>query len=281
MKRSHARCSGGDQGSRLVHAIGPPRQVQGASRQFRVAPDALVAARAIDRAQVRRSIRRGAGIVLACPASIRSRSQHAHECGGRHGVLNAVSHHHNRGVDRPSVVCLHERACGGASCAAAMLGAVPALVPGAALAQASDWPAKPVTVVVGYAAGGNTDVMARMASKKLTEDLKQSFVVENRIGAGGALAAAYVAQARPTATRCSSPPRRKLPSCRSCKRSTTIPRRTLSRSASSAPGPSSSASAPRSRPRRLPSSWPMRRRARSTTDRAAPAPSLILPARCS
>jgi len=79
----------------------------------------------------------------------------------------------------------------------AMLGAVPVLVPGGALAQATDWPAKPVTVVVGYAAGGNTDVMARMASKKLTEDLKQSFVVENRIGAGGALAAAYAAQAAP------------------------------------------------------------------------------------
>ena len=80
---------------------------------------------------------------------------------------------------------------------AAVLVAAPALLPGTALAQASDWPAKPVTVVVGYAAGGNTDVMARMASKKLTEDLKQSFVVENRIGAGGALAAAYVAQAAP------------------------------------------------------------------------------------
>jgi tripartite-type tricarboxylate transporter receptor subunit TctC len=54
-----------------------------------------------------------------------------------------------------------------------------------------------VTVVLGYAAGGNTDVMARMASKSLTESLKQSFVVENRVGAGGALAAAYVAQAAP------------------------------------------------------------------------------------
>lgn len=64
-------------------------------------------------------------------------------------------------------------------------------------AQATDWPSKPVTVVVGYAAGGNTDVMARIASKSLTEDLKQSFVVDNRIGAGGAIAAAYVAQAAP------------------------------------------------------------------------------------
>ena len=79
----------------------------------------------------------------------------------------------------------------------AMLITAPMLVSGTTLARATDWPAKPVTVVVGYAAGGNTDVMARMASKKLSEDLKQSFIVENRIGAGGALAAAYVAQAAP------------------------------------------------------------------------------------
>ena len=71
------------------------------------------------------------------------------------------------------------------------------LAPACAHAQATDWPARAVTVVVGYAAGGNTDVMARMASKSLTENLRQSFVVENRIGAGGALAAAYVAQAAP------------------------------------------------------------------------------------
>src|SRR5258708_6673964 len=73
----------------------------------------------------------------------------------------------------------------------------PMLVSGVPSARATDWPAKPVTVVVGYAAGGNTDVMARMASKKLSEDLKQSFVVENRIGAGGAPAAAPVAPAAP------------------------------------------------------------------------------------
>ncbi len=64
-------------------------------------------------------------------------------------------------------------------------------------ARAADWPARPVTVVVGYAAGGNTDVMARMASHSLSERLGQSFVVDNRIGAGGALAAAFVAQAVP------------------------------------------------------------------------------------
>src|SRR5215216_6318509 len=79
----------------------------------------------------------------------------------------------------------------------AALAAMALFAPASVHAQATDWPAKTVTVVVGYAAGGNTDVMARMASRSLSEDLKQNFVVENRIGAGGALAAAYVAQAAP------------------------------------------------------------------------------------
>jgi tripartite-type tricarboxylate transporter receptor subunit TctC len=71
------------------------------------------------------------------------------------------------------------------------------LTPASASAQTAEWPSKPITVIVGYAAGGNTDVMARMASKSLTESLKQSFVVDNRIGAGGAIAATHVAQAAP------------------------------------------------------------------------------------
>jgi tripartite-type tricarboxylate transporter receptor subunit TctC len=64
-------------------------------------------------------------------------------------------------------------------------------------AQAQEWPSKPVTVIVPFAAGGNTDVMARMASNRLAAELKQTFVVENRVGAGGAIAANYVAQAAP------------------------------------------------------------------------------------
>jgi tripartite-type tricarboxylate transporter receptor subunit TctC len=85
-------------------------------------------------------------------------------------------------------------------------------------AQATDWPSKPVNVIVGYAAGGNTDVMARMASKSLTEDLKQSFVVDNRIGAGGAIAATYVAQAAPDGYTLFFAAPRKSPSCRRCRR---------------------------------------------------------------
>jgi len=71
------------------------------------------------------------------------------------------------------------------------------IAPTALHAQATDWPTKTVTVVVPFAAGGNTDVMARMASSRLAADFKQNFVVENRVGAAGALAAAYVAQATP------------------------------------------------------------------------------------
>jgi tripartite-type tricarboxylate transporter receptor subunit TctC len=48
-----------------------------------------------------------------------------------------------------------------------------------------------------YAAGGNNDIMARLAGQWLSEKMNQRFVVENRVGAGGALAAAYVAQAAP------------------------------------------------------------------------------------
>jgi tripartite-type tricarboxylate transporter receptor subunit TctC len=64
-------------------------------------------------------------------------------------------------------------------------------------AQEEVWPSKSVTVVVGFGAGGITDVMARMASKKLSENLNQAFVVENRVGGAGNVAATYVARSAP------------------------------------------------------------------------------------
>jgi len=72
---------------------------------------------------------------------------------------------------------------------AAVLAATPA--------PAADWPTRAVTVVVPFAPGGFTDTLARLASKHLSEKLGQPFVVENRPGAGGASAAAYVAAAQP------------------------------------------------------------------------------------
>ncbi len=68
-------------------------------------------------------------------------------------------------------------------------------LPGAASAEA--YPTKPVTLVVPFAAGGNNDVSARILARKLGELLGQSFVVENRAGAAGAIGAASVANARP------------------------------------------------------------------------------------
>lgn len=68
-------------------------------------------------------------------------------------------------------------------------------LPGAA--SADDYPTKPVTLVVPFAAGGNNDVSARILARKLGELLGQSFVVDNRAGAGGAIGTASVANAKP------------------------------------------------------------------------------------
>lgn len=64
-------------------------------------------------------------------------------------------------------------------------------------AARADWPERPVTVVVPYAAGGNTDIMARLASEVLSQKLGQPFTVENRPGAGGAIATQVVVSSPP------------------------------------------------------------------------------------
>lgn len=64
-------------------------------------------------------------------------------------------------------------------------------------AHATDWPTKPVTIYVTTAAGGNTDMMARIAAEHLTAKFGKPFVVENRPSAGGAQASGAVASAAP------------------------------------------------------------------------------------
>jgi tripartite-type tricarboxylate transporter receptor subunit TctC len=64
-------------------------------------------------------------------------------------------------------------------------------------ALAADYPVKPITLVIGFAPGGPSDVMARIITRKMEEILKQPFVIENRAGAGGSIAGAAVARAAP------------------------------------------------------------------------------------
>jgi tripartite-type tricarboxylate transporter receptor subunit TctC len=67
----------------------------------------------------------------------------------------------------------------------------------AGLAMAQKYPAKPITVIVPQAAGGANDTIARVVAQKLSEQLGQSVVIENRVGAGGNVGTAAAAKARP------------------------------------------------------------------------------------
>jgi tripartite-type tricarboxylate transporter receptor subunit TctC len=65
------------------------------------------------------------------------------------------------------------------------------------IASAADYPARPVRLVVGLAAGGPTDIVARVAGAWLSERLGQQFIIENRTGAGGMIATGTVINSPP------------------------------------------------------------------------------------
>ncbi len=70
-----------------------------------------------------------------------------------------------------------------------------ALAAATVTAIAQNWPQRPVKVLTPFAAGGNIDVMGRLAAGRLSEALGQQFVVENRVGGNGAIATEAVARA--------------------------------------------------------------------------------------
>jgi tripartite-type tricarboxylate transporter receptor subunit TctC len=63
--------------------------------------------------------------------------------------------------------------------------------------HAQEWPAKVTRIMVGTAAGGTADTLARLVADRFTETFKQSFVVENRTGAGGVIAMEFVRKSAP------------------------------------------------------------------------------------
>lgn len=81
--------------------------------------------------------------------------------------------------------------------AAALLACVASFAGVSAHAQATDYPQRPVRIIVPFAAGGSTDVVARVLADKLSQELKQPFVVDNRAGAAGNIGADAVAKAAP------------------------------------------------------------------------------------
>src|SRR5258705_896688 len=72
-----------------------------------------------------------------------------------------------------------------------------ALACGAAGVHAQDYPARPITLVVPYSAGGGNDVMARIVAEKMSRSLGQQIVIENKGGAGGSIATRQGAKSPP------------------------------------------------------------------------------------
>src|SRR5258708_3654998 len=83
----------------------------------------------------------------------------------------------------------HTLKIAGIACALSMLSG--------SFAAAQEWPTKPITLVVPFAAGGTTDLVGRPLAQSLAARLGQSVIVDNRAGAGGTIGAGIVAKSAP------------------------------------------------------------------------------------
>ena len=81
--------------------------------------------------------------------------------------------------------------------AAAFMCAATAIMVACGVSVAADYPGRTVTLVVPYPPGGGVDAMARVVAAKLSDALRQQFIVDNRAGAGGTIGTRAVAQAAP------------------------------------------------------------------------------------
>ena len=80
-----------------------------------------------------------------------------------------------------------------------LAGALAALTLTAAAAAAQDYPARPITLIVPFAAGGPTDIVARIVGEHMSRTLGQQLVIENAVGAGGTTASTRAKRAAPVA----------------------------------------------------------------------------------
>src|SRR5262249_39656082 len=79
-----------------------------------------------------------------------------------------------------------------------MIAAIVTLVLPAPVAQAqSEYPSRPITLIVPFAAGGPTDVIARIVGEHMSRTVGQQFVIENALGAGGTTASTRAMRAQP------------------------------------------------------------------------------------
>src|ERR671936_2653819 len=63
--------------------------------------------------------------------------------------------------------------------------------------HAQNWPTRPVKIIVPFGPGGSADTLGRLVAQKLSEQLKESFVIENKGGAGGVVGSEIVAKSPP------------------------------------------------------------------------------------